>query len=348
MHNVEEKIRNALRRSGEAFVPAQQISLPGVHERARALRTRILVSTLIMTLLIASGAFLIVHTVSNNQPGSFIGPRTESNVKIARDEVAHLLDIVNVPPGSTRIATPSRSPDSDARSQHISSERWWAISMGQRDAFEWIFHHHPAGLALRDWGAQPIWEGSWAAADTHAYVQAAVDIGIIPVTSRTSKIRAIADATWLTDRPADDVASPNEQRVRVEMSGGCPKTLPDYFDVTNPQDPALHKGLVFPGTPTAAMRCIYGGTNILLQTNRLDASAAASLAHAISQIILGSAGPSYFYSCPSGGEPDPTVAVGEIIVLHYSGKPDVDLWHATICRSVDNGFIRTSIIPPAF
>ncbi|HLW15869.1 MAG TPA: hypothetical protein VKV69_00725, partial [Actinomycetota bacterium] len=63
---------------------------------------------------------------------------------------------------------------------------------------------------------------------------------------------------------------------------------------------------------------------------------------------LGSPGRGYLYSCPSPTQPDPTLAVGEIIVLHYPGKPDVDLWHQTFCRSVDNGFIRTSIIPPAF
>ena len=346
MHDIEERIRTALRTSGGAFEPAQPISLPRVHERAGALRTRILVSTLIVALLIASGAFLIVHAVSNPQPGSFIAPHHEPNIKIAQAEVERLQGIVKLPPGSRQTTAPrgTGGNDSGGRSNYISGMSWWTVPMAQGPAFEWIFHHHPPGLHLSGWGTIPAPGVSWADAATRAYTQPEVDVEIRGLSKTLSRVQIIASAIWLTDQPATDpVAQKSGRPIHVTMAGGCPRSVQNTSDVSNAPSPILRNQLLYLGNPIGALRCVYAGSDALISSTRLSSSQAASLAKTIKQLNLGSPGTGFFYNCPEFGGAS-TLPSAEILVFQYRGNPDLDLWHSFACIGVvDNGFIMTSL-----
>ena len=209
--------------------------------------------------------------------------------------------------------------------------------MGQRDTFEWIFHHHPPGLFLQSWGAVP-WSATWGDKETRAYVSPRVDVEILPRGTKRSEIRVAADANWLTDSPAPVERS--GPRLRITLDSDCPHALGNYKDVSNPRSRDLQHGLTYSGDPTAGTRCEYDNSGDLIQADRLGGQAATALGQAISQLILGSPG-TYGHGC---GAP---VYGPEIIILHYPGEPDLDLWYDKTCWGfVDNGIITTSLYVP--
>jgi hypothetical protein len=361
MPDVEEKLREALHNSADTFAPQHSLSLSVIQARARGLRARLLITTVIVSLLIASGTFLLVRTAGSSGPsGSFISPNGNNNIKVAQEEVSHLLDLVNVPPGSTRSQSPSSTPSSPQSAEYgshsTSGSRSWIVPLAMRDAFEWIFQHHPAGLRLENWGAGKngshitTYGATWGDVDTQSYVQPQLNVNVYAPDSRHSRVQAQASATWLgppaEDRPGHQGAPP----LRVTFASGCPDAINQFASIVNPPSAELHTRLLFAKKPSAALRCLYGETDRLLTSTRLDASAASELADKISNLTLGSPGPGRFFGCFQPTTPDPTMPGNdEIIVFRYPGKPDVDLWHSRFCSNiVDNGFIHTSVWGPAF
>ncbi|HLW16313.1 MAG TPA: hypothetical protein VKV69_03010, partial [Actinomycetota bacterium] len=77
---MDDRIKEQLQRSADAFEPAEGVSLPIVLHRARVLRARALVAVVVAALFIGSGALVATRIGPSTKKGSFIQPNRTASV----------------------------------------------------------------------------------------------------------------------------------------------------------------------------------------------------------------------------------------------------------------------------
>lgn len=159
--------------------------------------------------------------------------------------------------------------------------------------------------------------------------------------ARRASLSVVASATSILLMPMLLAACSNDAwyvsrhpALRVDIAGGCPRSVVGYADVVNTYGGSR---LVPPG-PTGGIICSYhpriGPVSTeaghLAQQIRLDGVEATHVAEAVRSLDLRT--PTGKSSCPED------IGAVEIIGLSYSDGRDVGLWYATSgCQSLDNG-----------
>jgi len=354
MNDLDDKIRDALRSSGDRFEPNQSFSTSGAHHRARALRARTVVWALIIVLFITSGAVIATRTLGAKPDDSFIGPNAKGdpNLSIARAEIAHQLELVKLPPGAERVSSSpvhelsTGPPQSSASGNFIYTTRWWTVPSSLDQTIAWIQEHPPLSAANGSSGQFGTGTSSgphfsikylvYQDRPTRAYQNAWLEISVVSLSPNISGVRADGTAVWLTSQPTPDRRE--GPSIRVTTAGGCPTSIAGYHDISNPRSHELTVRLLPANRPTGAIRCRYQDSSLIKQEG-LDAAKAQTLARTINGLPLGSPGRIVSMGC---GLTEGRAQLTEIIVFSYQGRSDIDLWHGYECfPSVANGFITT-------
>jgi hypothetical protein len=368
MIDLDRSLKETLQDVASRFEPPPPSLIEAVHQRGRVLRARAIATTLIAVLVLTSAAVLIARAIDSNQPGSLIGPgHQDPNYSIAKAEVRHLVQLLNLPPGSTEV---SRAPTEELSTEElstgpsrntsnfVSATAWWTVPASVDSTISWIVQHPPAALTLL--GSQGTvsspkyvlhlidFQGNGA----QAYQDVALEISVEKVLGH-AVVRVDGKAVWLTSTVTRDVPRP---ALRVTVAGGCPNSLGRYQDISNPPSHDLTLQLLPSALPTSAIRCRYhesaiGRTSryqlVLGRVDTLDASNAQRVARAVRNLPLGSPG-SVVTTAPVCGGSLPVFGLAlerlttEIIVFSFPGRADIDVWHDTLCGAfVDNGYITT-------
>jgi hypothetical protein len=353
MNDLDEKIKEELRRSAEAFEPAQGVSLPRVRHRAQVLRVRTLVAVLVAALFLASAAFIATRLPTRTKKGSFIQPSKttgqDPNYMITAAIAKRLADDALIPPGSTAtgpMANSNLAPEMLLGNSHfIDVARYWNVPTPLRETAMWITRHPPAryryASSTRGVNSRSI---AWYLPDdtSQAYEDRAIQYSMVTARGNHTLMRVDGTALWLSSKPvADSLGGP---KVRVTIAGGCPRAIGAYHDITNPASEDLKTQMIPTAEPKAGLICRYvtrdpGSTFPLEKVTpktALGSNSARKLAIQLRTLKVGFDGGG-IGSCP--------LAVGgrlnEIVVFSYPGRPDVDLWFGINCRTfVVNGFVR--------
>jgi len=356
MRDVDETIKEALRRAGGTFEPAEPLSLPRVHNRARVLRARTMIWVLVLALFIASGALIATRVPSSSKNGSLIGPskkvNKDPNYAITLAVTKQLADGAAIPPGSVRSATPpiqnhSLGPEMPAGNNHfVDMTHWWTVPMSVRETFRWLARHGPPNIRYSVGGSGgdgSRFVGFHISDDaSQAYTDRAIEYSMAAIDGGHTVVRVDGTALWLTSTPVPDTRG--TPAIRVTAAHGCPASLAGYHDISNATSEELKKQLLFSEQPTGALKCRYRDAPYghskrapkLVSQTTLDLSAAGRVARAIHRLKVGFDGGG-IGSCLV---PIPGTQLTEIIVFSYAGRPDVDLWYGIYCRGfIVNGFV---------
>ncbi len=147
---------------------------------------------------------------------------------------------------------------------------------------------------------------------------------------------------------------PRPGLIRVGIGTGCPSDLDGAEDVANPATyPRLipdgvwpESGLICgyePTPPSLPAAPIPGPFDSSARTQvSLYAASARAIAEAISALTVGS-------GAGAADCPDDRSGQAAIIVLHYAGEPDLDLWyHDSGCMSLDDGMQSAPAVAGAY
>jgi hypothetical protein len=255
-------------------------------------------------------------------------------------EADRLLSMVRLPPGARAVSSLKivelQGPGlgTPASDHFIDRARWWIVPRPMDETAVWIQEHPPLGLIYRGGasGGPPRFQ-AWGYADrgTEAFRSAQLQMSVVADGPYRTALRVDGTAIWLTSGPARDVRI--GPRIRVTLTGGCPKSIEGYVDVSNPQED-LTKRMLPSDDPTTAIICRYPDTSPAQRTD-LSRSQARSLARVINSIRLSSPG-SVVVNCPLDRQ------TTTVMVFGYRGRPDVDLWyHPSGCESLANGYVWT-------
>ncbi len=293
-------------------------------------------------------------------PGSSTGPSASAeastqpistataaqNRAATRKEAARLLRLARLPSGITPIKGPQRQLAGPAvgipqGSSLVDRHRFWRTTMPMATVFAYLKAHPPAGLEQSGTSSGGTVTGgittegmAWNEPDRSYAQELQLDVGLATVRGGTI-IRADGEGNWIDPRPVRDIAT--GPRLRVTVSGGCPRSDQGDVGVTNP-GPGLDQALLPSARPSSAVICEYGGLNAkarlsLARRIVLSTGSAARLSRQALQIRLGHIDGAVFYCPMDDGSID-------IVAFHYPAGPDVDLWYrARGCQDVANGHI---------
>ncbi len=269
-----------------------------------------------------------------------------SNKRRADQEASWLLTLTRLPPGATEIASEPASligpvMGTEPTSSMADHARFWQVPMSFSAAVAWVKAHPPKGLTFADstygsrdgsWSGRE-WRGySYSAADSPAWIDAALEVGVASVTSSRSAIRADGVADWI-DPAKDTAAGP---RMWVSVAAGCPQSDIGKVGVRN-TDGDLATMVLPVAVPSGGLICDYAGYNGtpfgLTSSTPLDQTAATQLASAATKSPL-----SHLdydgVQCAAGDNST------SVLVFTYPGHADVDLWYDDNgCSTLSNGFI---------
>jgi hypothetical protein len=280
-------------------------------------------------------------------PGSSEPATAASNKADADAEASRLLTLAQVPPGAREIAAAPAALSgpimgTPATTSLIDHARYWQVPMSFADALAWVAAHPPktltSGGSMSGGGPDGQSGGySYQAADSPAWTNAQLEVGVASAAAGGSEIRADGVAEWFDPAPLPDAAA--GPRMRLTVAGGCPAADAGAVGVRNTA-PDLSTALLPATAPTGGLICEYAGLNGtrfgLIKPTTLDAGAAARLASGVSSSSLSHLD-NLRTNCPND---DGSVTV---LAFTYAGRADVDVWYArTGCQSVSNGYITGS------
>jgi hypothetical protein len=328
--------------------PIDDLSRQRVVERVR--QVAFVVLLLVIAVGCASSSTARVRTTGTSRPTQEgdLAAATTANRHRAESEAESLLRQAVVPPGAVRLTTaPPQLPGpilgAPTTMSLIDDVAFWRVPLSLTDTLAWLQARPPAGLvpsglASRAQGRLPAVGGyGYAAPDSSAWRQAALEIGAASTGSSSAVVRADGMAVWLDPRPLPD--DQPGQRMRVTLASGCPTSDAGQVGVTNTGS-KLDLSLLPSTPPSAGLICQYSGFNgnrfALTSHVALDAFAAQRLAAAVNETPLSHVDGAVQH-CPSG-EGSATV-----IALGYPNGEVVDLWLSTTgCPFVANGHISAT------
>lgn len=126
--------------------------------------------------------------------------------------------------------------------------------------------------------------------------------------------------------------------VRVTVAGGCPQSLGQAVDVSNPGPSwwheLWHRGRLASSGATKGLVCEYA--DAALKRRVVMSAARAAAVSAAAHDVSTKRPPSGTYHCPSD-QPGHVA----IVVLGYPSGTDIDIWWKdTGCQSADNGHVQ--------
>jgi hypothetical protein len=282
-----------------------------------------------------------------SRPAAVAPASAADNRSSAEREARRLLRLTPVPPGAVAVgalaALPYPAIGIPVADAVVDRTRWWRVGMSADQTLAWMRAHPPAGLTpsgsvtVSGRGSRPLRGYSYGEADSDAWREAQLQVGVTPLGPDASGVRADAILMWLDPRPAGDVAQGD--RLRVAVAGGCPRSDRGAAGVSN-AGADLDRAMLPAADPTAALVCRYAGvaTNRLVAERRLDAAGARRVASVAWQATL---------SHPVGGVVNCPADDGSAIVVAfaYPGRADVDLWFTPSgCAALSNGHVRADAI----
>ncbi len=256
----------------------------------------------------------------------------QANRHAAEREVSHLMALVRLPKGASRLAgVPKSSPLAGnwyiTEGTQLDETRYWAVPITPQDPLAWVKAHPPAGLKLtgEGSGSGPLTMLTYGAPATAVWVQAELDL---TEASETGIVRADAVVVWLDPRPLPDSAA--GPRVRVEVRRGCPANTLHSVGVTN-AGAIFATQLLPPGPPGAGLVCVYNYGR-LTHRLRLAGAAAQRWAAAVKALPLS--------HTDGTGSNCGTSSTKAVLALSYTGRADADIWiDLTACGVASNGHL---------
>ena len=266
------------------------------------------------------------------------------NRQLTTAETIRLVGLIKLPPGSSATSVQPSSLTMPAIGRSASSSlidtvRYWRIPLPYPQAVSWMARYPPAGLPLGATSgptrsAKQFSGYLFEEPASSAWEQASLQIGVAPSSSGSTVWRADGLALWLDPRPAPDTVT--GPRLHVTVAAGCPSSDRGATDVSNAAT-GLTASLLPPGSQSAALVCVYSGSNgnaFALTAHRLLSATeagdlarlarAVSLAHVDNEVI----------SCPldDGGT--------TVLVFSYPNESDIGLWLTPGgCGFLSNGVI---------
>lgn len=311
-----------------------------------ALVVGVVAAVALATVWIATG-----HPRRQVQPAQPTGPSSALNRQLTTAETIRLVGLVNLPPGSTSTITQPGSLPGPAvgfltsSTSVIDTARYWRVPLPYPQALSWVSRHPPAGLRPTDTsgptGSQKQFSGYLfeLPASNAAWIQANVQVGIAPASSDTTVWRVDGQATWIDPSPVADTRT--GPRAYVTVAGGCPSRNTGLIGVSN-SAAGLTASLLPPGSPSAALVCLYDGNGpdstsghafALIDHRLLSAAEASQLAHLARAVSLAHVD-NQIEHCPAD------VGSATVLAFSYPHGPDVALWYRRGgCGSVSNGSI---------
>jgi hypothetical protein len=273
------------------------------------------------------------------------GNAAAGNKAKAADQANRLLGLARVPTGAESrtlgtqaLGGPAMGAPEDK--SLIDKTRFWYVDEPMSRVAAFLNDLHPHGLtssgsSTGNKDGDVTNEGfAWSEANRPYAVDLELEIGVVPHGSG-SYIRADGVDEWLDPRPTPDTT--RGHRLRLIVTDGCPAHDRQAQSVTN-SGADLHKRLLPSGAPTAAIICVFGGSNAnrvggLTSSATLSAKDAMTLAARISKVRVSHIDGGVT-SCPAD---DGSAAA---IAFSYPGRADVDEWFWTNgCQTIRNGFI---------
>jgi hypothetical protein len=275
---------------------------------------------------------------------------TDPHYRAAYTEAGRVLLLFRAPPGSVQTSKPSisvfASPlTADASDHFIDRTTFWTTPHPVTAVLTWVKSHPPRGMTQSGGSYGSDFTGIFfGSPDGASYVHEQLEINVAPNGNDASYIRVDSTLVWISTGPT--LYTSRGPSVHLTLATGCPRSILQYQDVSNPPD-GLRDRLLPSGRPRRAMICAYGfalnTTPVQRRQVNLGAADAQRFADMISALHFKSMGRAVT-SCPNDQD------LNDIFVFKYANHADVDLWyHASGCPYLRNGFVfMTGVGNPPF
>ena len=182
---------------------------------------------------------------------------TDPDAQVASTEAARLVQLVQVAPTWTPVATApspllSSPPAAPATQNLVDSALIWTTVGNWEEVLAWVQSHRPVGStsitgtgSLSRYGVVEESGVGFAYPVSSGAIQSEqVSVGVVPLADGQVGVRADAQVIWYPTRPRAEAIPPGERAVAVEVSGGTSVDSPPAVIASRTlTDPGVVSGL---------------------------------------------------------------------------------------------------------